>query len=117
MLWCLTKSQLVTFRLEPLDCEILTSPQGVVMATRVFDTYVAGADEMMVVFLNSISEQRILCFGIMVSVHIMGLNIVRLLLTLFKDEGTFSLKENGRNSLKALGSRLSGTCALFRNFI
>lgn len=41
------------------------------MAARVFDTYVAGSDESMVVFVNSISEHRIMCFAIMVSVHIM----------------------------------------------
>ena len=39
-----------------------------VMATKTFDTYLPGSDEVMVTFLNSISDGRILCFTIMVGV-------------------------------------------------
>ena len=67
---------------------ITPATQGGLMAARVFDTYLPGSDEAMVVFINSISDGRILCLSIM-------------------DEGTFSLSKDGRKALGALGSQLS----------
>lgn len=83
MWWCSTKSQLATCM--ALTLRLCNVPQGVVMATRVFDTYLAGTDEMMVVFLNSISEQRILCFAILVSAHLHEPGTISLLSSRMKE--------------------------------
>jgi len=37
------------------------------MASRVFDTYMPGAEDDLVSFLNSISNNRVLCLAILVS--------------------------------------------------
>ena len=51
----------------PSQVEPRSLSQGGLMAARVFDTYMPGAEEPMIQFLNSISDGRILCMGIMVS--------------------------------------------------
>ena len=47
----------------------LTS-QGSLMAARVFDTYIPGAADTLVTFINSISDERIVCFAILVGLYI-----------------------------------------------
>ncbi|CAI8053573.1 Protein O-linked-mannose beta-1,2-N-acetylglucosaminyltransferase 1 [Geodia barretti] len=67
---------------------ILNQATGALMAARVFDTYIPGAADTLVTFINSISDERIMCFAIL-------------------DEGTFSLNDDARSALGAVGSRLA----------
>ena len=46
---------------------VAATRQGSVMSTRVFDTYVGSIEDVLVTFLNSVMDGRIICFAIMVS--------------------------------------------------
>ena len=52
------------------------------MAARVFDTYIPGAADTLVTFINSISDERIMCFAILVrpifTPHLTSLSVVYL---------------------------------------
>ncbi|EDV20334.1 uncharacterized protein TRIADDRAFT_51036 [Trichoplax adhaerens] len=60
------------------------------MAARRFDTYAGKADNLMIQFIDMVSDDRILCFTIL-------------------DEGTFSIRKHARQALAMLGSKYALT--------
>lgn len=69
-----------------INVAVLNQKTGAVMATRSFDTFGSTEDsDGLVLFVNMVSDGRILCFAI-------------------RDEGTYQLKKTARNLMSALGS-------------
>lgn len=65
---------------------VLHQSTGAIMATRTFDTYMSKEEsEGLVLFLNMVSEGRILCLSV-------------------KDEASYNLKKAVRNLLRSMGS-------------
>ena len=69
---------------------VLHQATGSVLAVRHFDTYVDKGDDSMILFINMVSDGRILCMVI-------------------KDEGSFSMKKAAKDMLKNLGSQYGST--------
>lgn len=69
-----------------VNVAVLNQMTGAVMATRAFDTFASKEDsDALVLFINMVSDGRILCFAI-------------------RDEGTYQLKKTARNLMSTLGS-------------
>ncbi|XP_028393011.1 protein O-linked-mannose beta-1,2-N-acetylglucosaminyltransferase 1-like [Dendronephthya gigantea] len=65
---------------------VLHQSSGAIMATRTFDTYMSKEESAgLVLFLNMVSDGRILCFAV-------------------KDEASYNLKKPARNIIRSLGS-------------
>ena len=77
------------------------------MSIRVFDTYIGSIEDVLVTFLNSIMDGRIICFAIMVSPGktdtLQVLSLANSLL--YHSSGSFSLGGGGGHTLWGGGSQ------------